>query len=305
MLALLAGNAVFLFLGFSHLFLVIDRWATDFGLRCAQVFSTFVGPIGLGLPIAALLLATHVAPMIRRARLVLIVVLSELGVSALFGAITFLGGFAHDLSSARNTIENTLWRAIWLAFLVLAGVIAVRLWMGLYPSAKPGPGTYGGYGQPSYGRPYPGQPLYPQDVPNYPAGAAAVPGQPNSPAALSQPIPVTGWPIVPPPPRPEPLVVPTGDLTQHLPTVQPASPTPAPPESEPAAGKAPEDVSNGIGPAVDDVDQSAVEGVDQSAVEAVDQSAVEDVDQPTAAPAPARAEAPDVSSEPPTQQIQR
>ena len=53
-LGLLAGNAVFLFLGFSDLFIVIDRWASDFGLRCAQVFSTFVGPISLGLPVVAL-----------------------------------------------------------------------------------------------------------------------------------------------------------------------------------------------------------------------------------------------------------
>ncbi|MDT5028211.1 MAG: hypothetical protein QOE61_4637, partial [Micromonosporaceae bacterium] len=101
MLGLLAGNAVFLLIGFSDLFFVIDRWASDFGLRCAQVFATFVGPVSLILPIAALLLATHVTPMLRRSRQVLIAVLAELGVSALFGAITFLGAFAHDLGSPR------------------------------------------------------------------------------------------------------------------------------------------------------------------------------------------------------------
>lgn len=225
--ALLAGNGVFMFLGFSGLFFVIERWASDFGLRCAQVFSTFVGPVSLGLPIVALLLATHVAPMIRRARLAMIVILSELGVSAVFGSLTFLGAFAHDLSSPRSTIEGTLWRIVWLGFLVLAAVLTVRLWLGLYPPPKPAPAGYP-YPQPSYGRPYPGQPLYPQQAPTY----AGTPQPGVGAAGLADATPSTGWPLVPPPPMPEPLVVaiaePTvrvspqtieisGDLTQQMP----------------------------------------------------------------------------------------
>jgi hypothetical protein len=199
-LALLAGNGVFLFLGFTGLFLVLDRWASEFGLRCAQVFSTFVGPGSLGLPMVALLLATHVAPMVRRTRLVLIVVLSELAVSAVFGALTFLGAFANDLSSPRATIEGTLWRVVWLGFLVLACVLAARMWMGLYPAPKPRPAGHGGYPKPAYGQPYPGQPLYPHQAPTYPVAAT----------------PATGWPLVPPPPMPEPLVLQTAEPTVRM-----------------------------------------------------------------------------------------
>ena len=59
-LALLAGNAVFLFLGFTSLFFVLDGWAAEFGARSAATFPVFVGPLSLGLPIVAVLLATHV-----------------------------------------------------------------------------------------------------------------------------------------------------------------------------------------------------------------------------------------------------
>src|SRR5262245_29647070 len=51
--ALLTGNGVFLALGFGGLFFVIDRWVSDFGLRCAEVFTDFVGPLSLGLPVLA------------------------------------------------------------------------------------------------------------------------------------------------------------------------------------------------------------------------------------------------------------
>jgi hypothetical protein len=204
-LALLAGNAVFLFLGFSGLFFVIDRWASDFGLRSALVFSTFVGPTSLGLPIAALLLATHVAPMLRRTRLILIAVVSELGVSAVFGALTFFGAFAHDLTSPRAILEGTLWRIVWLGFLGLACWVASRLWLGLYPMPKLGKASHGPNTRPAYGQPYPGQPLYPQPAPG-----------------LADSMPVTGWPLVPPPPMPEPLVLPTAEPTVRIsrPTIE-------------------------------------------------------------------------------------
>ena len=83
---------------------------------------------------------------------------------ALFGFITFLGAFAHDLSSARDTIEGLMERSVWLGFLVIACIVVVRVWMGLYPPPKPR--AYQTYlPQPTYGRPYPGQPLYPQGDP--------------------------------------------------------------------------------------------------------------------------------------------
>lgn len=206
--ALLVGNGVFQLLGVTGLFFVIENWGTDFGLRSAIAFDRFMGPFALGLPMLALLLATHVAPMARRAKAIVIAVLAEYGVSAFFGAITFLGGFAYDLRSPRATIEGLLERIVWLGLLVLACVIAVRVWLGLFPAAK-APTYPAGY-RPTYGRPYPGQPLIPQ------------PGQQStggSPTVQVSPEPASegGWPVVPPPPMPEPLVL-DADPTMRLTT---------------------------------------------------------------------------------------
>lgn len=199
---LLAGNGVFLVLGFSGLFFVLDRWGSEFGLRSEAVFSTFVGPYSLGLPIVAMLLATHVYPMVRRSKAVLITVLAELAVSAFFGLVTFLGAFANDLASARATVEGLLWRSVWLAFLIFACIVAVRLWLGLYPAAKAGPVGYPAtYRQPTYGSPYPGQPMYPQAT--FTPGSAQPSYTPHETVLDS-----SGWPVVPPPPVPGPLVLP-------------------------------------------------------------------------------------------------
>jgi len=247
-LALLGGNAVFLFLGFTGLFFVIDRWASDFGLRCAAVFSTFVGPLALGLPMAAMLLATHVAPMVPRSRIILLTALIEYGVSAFFGAVTFLGAFASDLVSVRATLEGLLGRSVWLGFLIVASIVVVRAWMGLFPAPKPKRVAYaGGYAQPAYGRPYPGQPMYPHAT--YQPGSAA----PTYPAS-DEPTSETGWPLVPPPPMPGPLAVdadPTirvapmtieiaGDATQAIPQATgPASPPAPAPTTAAAPAQAP------------------------------------------------------------------
>jgi hypothetical protein len=214
-LALLAGNAVFLVLGVSGLFLVINGWASDFGQRCAAVFGAFVGPFALGIPIVAVLLATHVAPMVPRSRLILIVALSEYAASAFFGAITFLGAFAYDLRSARATIEGLLNRSVWMGFLILGSILLLRLWMGLFPRPRTQATSYGGYpSTTTYGRPYPGQPLYPQPGspeattganPVVPAPAGSGSGAPGSGApAIPAPRSATGWPEVPPPPMPAP-----------------------------------------------------------------------------------------------------
>ena len=209
--ALLAANGVFLFLGVSRLLFVIDGWASDFGTRSAARFGDFVGPLALGLPLAAVLVATHVAPMVARSRAVLITALAQLGTSALFGAITFLGAFADGLSSVRATLEGLLERTTWLALLVFVGIVVFRVLTGLFPSP---PKRYAVYSSPVYGRPYPGQPMFPHQP--VPASGIDLPGREPSPAPASyaepdvdyddelfdQPTSQTGWPVVPPPPTP-------------------------------------------------------------------------------------------------------
>ena len=241
--ALLAGNAVFLLIGGARLFVVIDGWASRFGQRCAEVFPTFVGAFALGVPILAVLLATHVEPMVQRTRLVLLTALSQYAASGFFGVLTFLGAFAYDLRSPRAVIEGVLTRGVWLGFLVLGGLVLYRIWRGLFPPPPPRPRAYGGYAPTTYGKPYPGQPMYPQ-----PTTPAAGP----SPTGQTSPTP-TGWPEVPPPPMPAPVTIepdPTTrltpvaaepDLTTRLSPVSGGSPAdattqlpaqPAPPETE-------------------------------------------------------------------------
>jgi hypothetical protein len=243
--ALLGANAVFLLLGFTGLILVIDGWASGFGQRSVVHFGTFAGPLAIALPMVAVLLATHVSPMVPRARLLLMVAGVEYAVSAVFGAITFLGAFAFDLHSVRATLVGLLGRAVWLGLLLLAGIVLARLWLGLYPPVpKPPPAPYGTYGRPAgYGQPYPGQPTY------QPGQAQPVVGQP-SPGPLAQTVtdPSAGWPAVPAPPMPGPLPGMAGgpvpgpapadpDLTTRLPIApdtggEATQVVPAPPPTE-------------------------------------------------------------------------
>jgi hypothetical protein len=219
--ALLAGNAVFLLIGVTRLFVVIDRWASDFGLRCSEVFPTFVGPYAIGLPILAVLLATHVEPMVPRTRLALLVAVAEYGVSAFFGALTFLGAFAYDLRSPRAVIEAVLIRGVWLGFLLLGGMVLYRMWRGLFPAPPPRSPVYGGHAPTTYGKPYPGQPMFPQPgAPTSPTGH----GQPGTTPAGDQSA-AAAWPEVPPPPMPAPITIEADPTTRLTPVaVEPTTP---------------------------------------------------------------------------------
>jgi hypothetical protein len=203
--ALLAGNAVFLLLGLTRLLLVVDGWGSQFGPRSVNAFPTFVGPVSLALPMAAMLLATHISPMVARSRAVVLTVLVEYGVSALFGLITFLGAFAQGLFSARATVEGTLERGVWLGFLVVAGAVALRLQLGLFPRPRRHPYA-AGYLPTTYGQPYPGQPVYPHTHPLQHVNGGSptsIADDPYAQAATSG----SGWPAVPPPPMPAPIVI--------------------------------------------------------------------------------------------------
>jgi hypothetical protein len=170
--------------------------------------------------------------MVPRSRAILLTVLIQYGVSAGLGVITFLGAFAHDLSSVRATLEGSLGRAVWLALLVLAVIVVYRVLVGLYPPAPPRVRPTYAPGSPVYGRPYPGQPVYPPAA-GYPAATGAVPAE-----GVYQPPPVSsayddalfeqptegGWPVVPPPPLPQPLTL----AAQATPTTTPATTAAAP-----------------------------------------------------------------------------
>jgi hypothetical protein len=220
--ALLAGNGVFLFLGISDLLFVVTGWAGQFGVRSAATFDSFAGPVAIALPLLAALLATHVAPVLPQARIILLAALVEYGVSALFGVITYLGAFAEGLFSVRATFDGLLARAVWLAFLTIAVTVVYRVHRAMFP---PAPKANYSFGPTVYGRPYPGQPTYPRPTtyapgPAYPADlptGQTTPAPPISPGSASaQP----ASPVAAPPTQP--LTLPTQPIP---PSGAPAEPT--------------------------------------------------------------------------------
>jgi hypothetical protein len=235
--ALLIGNAVFLFIGLSDLLFVVTGWGSQFGARSVAAFDSFAGPFAIGLPLLAVLLATHVAPVLPKSRIILLAALGSYAVSAVFGVITFLGAFAGSLFSVRATFDGLLWRSVWLGFLAMAAMAVYRVYHAMFPPAPP-KGTYS-YGPTVYGRPYPGQPMYPQ--PTYQPGTAEPRYSPPPTAIFDGPTAETGWPAVapqpsaqvPPPVAAEPTVRVTmpreGDPTRLMPPVVGATRSPAPP----------------------------------------------------------------------------
>ncbi|WP_319463058.1 hypothetical protein [Micromonospora sp. RTP1Z1] len=191
-LVLLGANAVLLFVGLFRLLLPTDGYST-FSLRAGNTFFTFVGVESTVLPVLAVLLATHVRPVLAKAKLITQVALGEYAVGAFFGALTFLIWLVGRLAEAEvlDALFGLLTRAAWLAIFAVAGYVVFKVWRTLYytPRPKPQPGVYG---QPQPGWPqqqagYPGQPGgYP---PAGQPGGYPPPGQGGYPSAGGYPAP--------------------------------------------------------------------------------------------------------------------
>ncbi|MFC0007481.1 hypothetical protein [Micromonospora siamensis] len=247
-LALLGANAVFLFVGLLRL--LVPNGYGDLTDRADVAYSFFVGLNAALLPLLAVLLATHVRPVLPQAALVTKVALGEYAVSGVLGALSFLIWMVGRLAEGEvfNVLLGVLSRAGWLVLVAVGALVVWKVWSTLYRTPKPPPGVYGQpqpgwpqqpagwpapgqpagpYGQPSaptgpqYGQPYPGQPgAGPQFAP--PAGQSPPPagqyGQPHAPYSAP---PATGaQPAHPAPPFGQP---PSADPTQTIPR-QPGEP---------------------------------------------------------------------------------
>ncbi|RKN43357.1 hypothetical protein [Micromonospora endolithica] len=246
-LVLLGANAVFLFVGLVRL-LAPAQYGTFTG-RAGSSFFAFVGVEAVALPLLAVLLATHIRPVVPRAKLITQVALAEYAVSAVLGAFTFLIWTVGRLAEGEvlDSFLGLLVRLAWLGILAVAGWAVYTIWRTLYhvPRPKPQPGVYGqpqpgwpassGWstpGQPGHpGGPVPGQPGHPggpvPGQPGYPGpGGYGYPGagQPGGHPGAAQP----GWPA-------------PGQYGQPYPGVpQPGHPQSAPPaDASPPANPAP------------------------------------------------------------------
>ncbi|MCX4474253.1 hypothetical protein OOK41_28765 [Micromonospora sp. NBC_01655] len=200
---LLGANAVLLFVGLIRLLAPTDY--STFYSRSGSSFFLFAGLEATVLPVLAVLLATHVAPVVPRAKLITQVALGGYAFGALFGALTLLVWTVDRLAKAEvlDAFLGLLTRIAWLAIFAIAAFVVVRVWRALYftPKPKPAPGVYG---QPQPGWPQqPGQPGQPGPqggwaapgqqggwpAPGQPGGypAPTQPGQPGQPGQFGQP----------------------------------------------------------------------------------------------------------------------
>ncbi|MFF0150528.1 hypothetical protein [Micromonospora sp. NPDC005203] len=232
-LALLGANAVFLFVGLLR-WIAPDGSFTD---RSGSASETFVGLAAVALPLLAVLLATHISPVVPKAKLITQVALGEYGVSAIFGTLTLLIWTVGQLVEAEvlDALLGVLTRIAWMVIFAVAAWVVYTIWRAHYyvPRPKPQPGVYGQPQQPGWpqqqgGWPTPGQPG------GQPQGGWPAPGQPGGYPAdqyggqYAQPSPPFQAPqSAPPQPQSAP---PAHPAPQSAP---PASPFGQPPSADP------------------------------------------------------------------------
>ncbi|WP_328367150.1 hypothetical protein OHQ88_21885 [Micromonospora zamorensis] len=246
-LALLGANAVFLFVGLLRLIAPNDY--SSFTDRAGSAFYAFIGVEAVVLPLLAVLLATHVSPVLPKAKLITQVALAEYAVSALFGTLTMLIWTVGRLAETEvlDALLGVLTRFAWMVIFAVAAWVVYTVWRAHYyvPRPKPQPGVYGqaqpGWpqqqgvwpgqgqpgGQPQGGWPAPGQPGgYPQagQPGGYPqAGQYGQPSPPFQAPQSAPPFPQSG------PPHP-----------QSAPPFQAPQSAPSFPQSGPPANPAPQ-----------------------------------------------------------------
>ncbi len=231
---LLGANAILLFVGLIRL-LTPQGTMTE---RADGSFSAFIGLEAIVLPVLAVLLATHVAPVVSRAKLITQVALGEYAASAVLGGLTLLIWVVGRLAEAQILAAFTglLSRAAWMALFGVAGYVVWAVWQRLYhvPRPKPQPGVYG---TPQPGWPQPGGPGQSGGQPGFPGGGWSTPGRPSEygtgPAGGSSGAgQAGGWPVA----GQTPSAGPSSSPHTWPPHGQPAvPPQPAAPFGQPAS----------------------------------------------------------------------
>jgi hypothetical protein len=184
-LVLVGANALMLLVGLINLLVPFSDTDT-FTRRAGGAFVYFVGLLAILLPLLAVLLATHLQPVVPRAKLITQVALVEYAVAALFAVISFFGWLVGTLADAQFRLAFTglLNRVADFGIFAIAAFVVFKIWRTLYyvPKPKSQPGVYG---RPQSAPPH-GQPGYPQagyqqpygQQPGYPAGQPQAYGQP-------------------------------------------------------------------------------------------------------------------------------
>ncbi|MER7168262.1 hypothetical protein ABT336_19610, partial [Micromonospora sp. NPDC000207] len=154
---LLGANAVLLFIGLIRL---LAPSHGDFTTRAGSTYGSFIGLEATVLPLLAVLLATHVQPVVPKAKLIIQAALGQYAFGAVLGALTFLIWTVGRLAAADvlNALLGVLGRVAWLALFGFAAFLVYQIWRTLFPKPVSQPGMYG--------QPQPGWPQQPGGYPN-------------------------------------------------------------------------------------------------------------------------------------------
>lgn len=181
----------------NRAFLAFGEHPDMFGGFAGLLSIGLVGIPQIALPLLALALVSHLKPVVDTlAKPVLITVLAEYAVSALFGLVAFIASFTIDLGSAsrgtgRLLTESALYRLGLFALLGLAIYVAVKAALPYFNSPKAGQ-PFGSYGHQQGWPGASGQQFFggSADQPGQPSfqGQPGVPGQqPSQPSYGHQP----------------------------------------------------------------------------------------------------------------------
>ncbi|MQA26085.1 MAG: hypothetical protein GEU94_11570 [Micromonosporaceae bacterium] len=131
----------------------------DFTSRAIAL--NMAGLVVLGLPLIAVLIATHVSPMLPQGKVITLIALVELGVAALFTLVAKGAQVVVLLEhpTARSLIDFLLGVLVDFSLIGIAIFLVLRVFTGEY--LKPAQPAYAGYPQQQYGgQPYPQQQAY-------------------------------------------------------------------------------------------------------------------------------------------------
>jgi hypothetical protein len=158
-----------------------------FAERARESFGDFAGLAPLLLPLVAVLLVTHIAPVVAEAKLLLVAALSEYALSASFAAIAFLAGFFAPGHSGRSVVEDGFTGLGSLILLGMASFVAFRVAQALF-RGEPKPDRFAAYGRVDAAEPVSAPP--PNTAPLPPHYAAPPLAQPYGfqPHGVSRPV---------------------------------------------------------------------------------------------------------------------
>ena len=176
----LLGVAVLGFLWHVLGLLLPDRDAGSFTDRAAGLlYSEFIGVVVVGLPVVAVLIASHVAPVLQRAKAITLGALALYGLVSALALLSLVSGVLQVLDhlAPKNLVYLLVLVGIRFGMLSIAIFVVLRTYLGQFVTKAPTP-VFGGYPQQQYGgQPYP-QPPYQPPAPATPATAApAAPAQ--------------------------------------------------------------------------------------------------------------------------------